>query len=372
MPMMLFDTRRQEVVPFDVGPIVTMYTCGITPYASSHIGHVATYLTYDVLQRRLRDRGHETRVVRNYTDVDDDILRKARELGVHYLDLAAGQIAVFERDMTALGLIEPYSAPRATSAIADIRRFIGAVLDNGHAYEAGGAVYFSVSSYDDFGKISGYDRPRMLELAAEHGGNPDDPNKRDPLDFILWQPSAPDEPAWDSLWGPGRPGWHIECSALALRELDTTIDLHGGGSDLIFPHHECESAQSEAATGEPFVRLWMHQAMVRMDGEKMSKSLGNLIFAHDLLEDYEPDAVRLGVLAQHYRTPWSWNGDIMPTAATRLKRWQAAGVGDGGLEAARAALDNDLDTPAAIVAIDAAASSGGVSEAAALLGVTIS
>jgi L-cysteine:1D-myo-inositol 2-amino-2-deoxy-alpha-D-glucopyranoside ligase len=199
--MMIYDTKARAVVPFEVGPIVTMYTCGITPYASSHLGHAAVYLTYDVLQRRLRDRGHETRCVRNYTDVDDDILRKARELGVHYLDLAASQIAVFDRDMTALGLIEPYSAPRATSAIADIRRLIGQVLDNGHAYQAGGGVYFSVSSFESFGSVSGYDRDRMLELAAEHGGNPDDPNKRDPLDFILWQPSAADEPAWDSLWG---------------------------------------------------------------------------------------------------------------------------------------------------------------------------
>lgn len=371
--MMLFDTKRQEVVPFEPGEIVSMYTCGITPYASSHLGHAALYLTYDVLQRRLRDRGHETRCVRNYTDVDDDILRKARELGVHYLDLAASQIAVFEKDMTALGLIEPYSAPRATSAIADIRRLIGQVLENGHAYEAGGGVYFSVSSFDGFGSLSGFDREHMLELAAEHGGNPDDPNKRDPLDFILWQPSAPDEPAWDSRWGPGRPGWHIECSALAMRELESpTLDIHGGGSDLVFPHHECESAQSEAASGAPFVRHWMHQAMVRMDGEKMSKSLGNLVFVHDLIDEgYDPAAVRLGVLAHHYRDEWSWNDQIMPEAAARLERWRAAGAGDEGLAATRDALDNDLDTPTAVAAIDAACATGGVSAAAALLGVML-
>ena len=214
--MRLYDTRSRTVVPFDPGPVVTMYTCGITPYDSSHLGHATVYLTYDVLQRRLRDLGHETRCVRNYTDVDDDILRKARELGVHYLDLAATQIAIFDRDMEALGLIEPYSAPRATSAIADIRRLIGQVLDNGHAYESGGGVYFSVDSFSGFGGVSGFSRDEMLALAAEHGGNPDDPNKRNPLDFVLWQPSAPDEPAWDSLWGPGRPGWHIECSALLI------------------------------------------------------------------------------------------------------------------------------------------------------------
>lgn len=369
--MMLYDTKAQAVVPFEPGPIVTMYTCGITPYDSSHLGHATTYLTYDVLQRRLRDRGHETRCVRNVTDVDDDILRKARELGVHYLDLAASQIAIFDKDMAALGLLEAWSTPRATSAIADIRKLIGKVLDNGHAYQSGGAVYFDVNSFDGFGGLSGYDRDEMVRLAGIHGGNPDDPNKRDPLDFILWQPSAADEPAWESLWGPGRPGWHIECSALAMRELDSaTIDLHGGGGDLVFPHHECEAVQSEAATGKPFVRHWMHQAMVYMDGDKMSKSLGNLVFVHELLKTHEADAIRLGVLQHHYRTEWSWNDEIMPAADSRLAAWRSAGAGDGAVAEVRAALDNDLDTPGAVSAIDAAASAGqGVSKAAALLGV---
>ena len=283
--MRLFDTARQEIVPFEVGPVVSLYTCGITPYDSTHLGHAATYLGYDVLQRRLRDLGHETRCVRNVTDVDDSILAKARDIGVHYLDLAAAEIARFDNDMVTLETIPSYSEPRATSAIPDIRGFIGMVLDEGYAYQAGGAVYFEVSKFPKFGTISNYTRDDMLAFAAERGGNVDDPHKRDPLDFILWQPSLPDEPAWDSLWGPGRPGWHIECSALCLRELGTTIDLHGGGSDLIFPHHECEAAQSEAATGEPLVRHWMHQAMVSMDGEKMSKSLGNLVFVSDLVKD---------------------------------------------------------------------------------------
>ena len=334
-PLRLYDTARQAVVPFEPGPVVTMYTCGITPYDATHIGHAATYLTYDVLQRRLRDRGHETRCVRNITDVDDDLLRKARELGVHYLDLAAGEIARFDDDIAALGLLPSWSEPRATSAIADIRGFIGMVLDRGHAYEAGGAVYFDVSSWPRFGEISHYDRDEMLRLAAERGGNPDDPNKRDPLDFVLWQPSADDEPSWETIWGPGRPGWHIECSALALRELGTTIDLHGGGSDLIFPHHECESAQSEAATGEPFVRHWMHQAMVRMDGEKMSKSLGNLVFVSELRKEWDTRAIRLAAVANHYRTAWEWNDDRMPEADARLRSWLAGGAGD--LEEAREA-----------------------------------
>ena len=371
-PMQLYDTVAGEVVPFEVGPVVTMYTCGITPYDATHLGHATTYLTYDVLQRRLRDRGHETRCVRNVTDVDDDILRKARSLGVHYLDLAAAEVARFDSDMAALGMLECWSEPRATSAIADIRGFIGMVLDRGHAYLSGGAVYFEVGTFPGFGELSKLDRTEMLHLAAQRGGNPEDPAKRDPLDFVLWQPSASDEPAWGSLWGPGRPGWHIECSALAMRELSTTIDLHGGGSDLIFPHHECERAQSTAASGEPFARHWMHQAMVRMDGEKMSKSLGNLVFVSDLLKEYDPRAVRLAVLAHHYRDSWEWRPAMMIEASERLERWQAAAFGDGPLSEVRAALDGDLDTPAALASIDGAVGRGrGVAAAAMLLGVDL-
>jgi L-cysteine:1D-myo-inositol 2-amino-2-deoxy-alpha-D-glucopyranoside ligase len=349
-----------------------MYTCGITPYDSAHVGHAATYLAYDILQRRLRDLGHDTQCVRNVTDVDDDILRKAREIGVYYLDLAAEEMARFDDAMRSLNLLPCFSEPRATSAIPDILGFIGMVLESGHAYQAGGAVYFSVASFDRFGQISHLDRETMLALAAERGGNVEDPNKRDPLDFVLWQPSAPDEPWWESLWGRGRPGWHIECSALAMRELGTTIDLHGGGGDLIYPHHECEAAQSEAATGELFVRHWMHGGMVRLDGEKMSKSLGNLVFVGDLLKEWEPAAVRLAILAHHYRPGWDWTDSLMPDAEARLAAWRASGAGDGALEEVRAALDDDLDTPAALAAMDAAASAGrGVSEAAALLGVTL-
>jgi L-cysteine:1D-myo-inositol 2-amino-2-deoxy-alpha-D-glucopyranoside ligase len=369
-PVRLWCTARREIVPFQPGPIVTMYTCGITPYDATHLGHAAVYVAYDVLQRRLRDLGHETRCVRNITDVDDSILGKARELGVHYLDLAAAETARFDDDMLALGMLEPWSEPRATSAIADIRGFIGMVLDQGHAYQAGGAVYFDVSTFPAFGTVSGYSREEMLRYAAERGGNVDDPHKRDPLDFVLWQPSLADEPAWESLWGPGRPGWHIECSALALRELGTTIDLHGGGADLIFPHHECERAQSEAATGEPFVRHWMHQAMVRMDGEKMSKSLGNLVFVSELRKQWDPMAIRLMIVENHYRTEWEWDDTRMPRAAERLERWRTAGRGTGALDEVRSRLDDDLDSPGAVAAIDAAAAAGeGVDQAAALLGI---
>src|SRR3954449_13323350 len=337
MVMRLYDTARQAVVPFEPGPIVTMYTCGITPYDAAHLGHAATYVTYDVLQRRLRDLGHQTQCVRNVTDIDDPLLEKARQLGVNYLDLAAEEMARFANCMDALGLLPAFCEPRATSAIPDILGFIGMVLDRGHAYQAGGGVYFEVASFERFGQVSHMDRAEMLSLAAERGGHPEDPNKRDPLDFVLWQPSADDEPSWESLWGPGRPGWHIECSALALRELGTTIDLHGGGTDLIFPHHECERAQSEAATGEPFVRHWMHQAMVRMDGEKMSKSLGNLVFVSDLLKKWDGAVIRTMLVENHYRTAWEWDEGRMPRAAERYERWRAAGAGDGGLDAVRAA-----------------------------------
>ena len=248
MTMHLYDTAKREVVPFTPGPMVLMYTCGITPYDATHLGHASTFLVYDILQRRLIDKGHEVRCVRNVTDVDDPLFAKARELGVHYLDLAAGEEARFNRDMVALDVLPVYSTPRASSAISDIRGFIGMVLDRGFAYTAGGSVYFDVSKFPTFGEVSHYSHEQMIDFARQRGGKVDDPHKRNPLDFVLWHPSADDEPSWDATWGPGRPGWHIECSALALRELGTTIDLHGGGSDLIFPHHECERAQSEAAT----------------------------------------------------------------------------------------------------------------------------
>jgi|SRR6185437_1316952 len=387
MGMRLYDTARGAVVPFEAGPVVTMYTCGITPYDAAHLGHAAVYLTFDVLQRRLRDLGHDTRCVRNVTDVDDDILRKARELGVHYLDLAAEEMARFDADMGSLGLLPVASEPRATSAIADILSLIGAALDGGHAYRSGGAVYFDVTTFDGFGKVSHFDRDEMLRLAAIHGGNPDDPNKRNPLDFVLWQPSLPDEPSWESRWGPGRPGWHIECSALALRELGDTVDIHGGGRDLVFPHHECETAQSESVTGQPFVRHWLHVGLVGLGGTKMSKSLGNLVFVGDLVKDVEPMAVRLALLDHHYRGDWEWLDGEPATAAARLDRWRstspagatagdgtdaAEAVDDGALDAVRDRLDDDLDTPGAVAAIDAHAADGRpVTAAAALLGVTL-
>ena len=212
----------------------------------------------------------------------------------------------------------------------------------------------------------------MRELAEEWGEQPDDPRKRNPLDFVLWRPSGPDEPSWEARWGSGRPGWHVECSALALRELGPTIDLHGGGVDLLYPHHECCRAQSEAATGQPFVRHWMHQSMVHLGGRKMSKSTGNLVFIADLREHHDAMAIRLALLLHHYRRPWNWTDDLLDDASARLARWRLAGPGEAALDEVRAALDDDLDTPAALAAIDAAATAGrGVSHAASLLGVAL-
>lgn len=370
--MQLYDTRRGAVVAFEPPEIVRMYVCGITPYDATHLGHAATYITYDILQRRLVDRGHEVRYVRNITDVDDDILRAAAKRGVHYLDLAFGETARFDEDMEALNTLPPWSEPRATGAIPDVRGVIDAIMEAGHAYESDGSVYFDTRAAADFGKVASLGRERMLVLAEEWGEEPSNPAKRDPLDFVLWRPSAPGEPAWESRWGSGRPGWHIECSALALRELGETIDLHGGGVDLLYPHHECVNAQSEAAIGGRFVTHWLHQSMVHLDGRKMSKSTGNLVFVHDLRDQVPAMAIRLALMIHHYRRPWNWDDSLLDEAIVRLDAWAASGSGDAALADVRAALDDDLDVPAAVVAIDRAVADGdGVSDAAALLGVSV-
>ncbi len=370
--MRLYDTAVGEVVEFTPGDLVTMYVCGITPYDATHLGHAATYVTYDVLQRRLLDLGHEVRYVRNITDVDDDLLRAADQRGVHYLDLAFGQTKQFDDDMAALNALPPWSEPRATGVIPNIRGIIDTLLTQGVAYVSDEVVYFDTAAVADFGSLSRLGENRMTTLADEWGEDPGDRRKRHPLDFVLWRPSQPGEPSWEARWGSGRPGWHIECSALALRELGPTIDLHGGGVDLLYPHHECCRAQSEAVTGQPFARHWMHQAMVHVDGRKMSKSTGNLVFVADLRQRHEGAAIRLALSVHHYRRPWNWTDGLLGEAEARLAAWRAAGAGDGALEATRAALDDDLDLPGALAAIDAAASEGcGVDQAARLLGIAL-
>ncbi len=370
--MRIYDTKTAGKVPLEVGETVRLYTCGITPYDAAHVGHAAVYLTFDVLQRRLNDVGVRTLCVRNVTDVDDDILRKARELDCNYLDLAASEMAKFDEDMAALRILSCHSEPRATSAIPQILSLIADLFEKGHAYEVNGWVYFDVSTFPRFGELSHYHYEEMITLSAERGADPTDPRKRNPLDFVLWQPSAKDEPAWESRYGAGRPGWHIECSALAMRELGDTIDIHGGGSDLIFPHHECEIAQSESATGKVFSKFWMHVGMVNLRGIKMSKSLGNLVFVHDLLKEYSPEAIRLAIISNHYRSSWEFSIELVEQAEERIARWRSNGVGDGAIELVRERLDDDLDVFGAALAIDEAVSAGsGVSSACRLLGIEL-
>ena len=353
MSMRLYDTARKAVVPFEPPDHVRMYVCGITPYDSTHLGHAATYLTYDLLIRRLEDLGHTVELVRNFTDVDDSILPKARELGVDFLELAESEIARFHMDMKSLETRPPGHEPRATEWIDSMVDLIVRLEDSGHTYQAEGVTYFDVTTFPDFGKLSGLDRNEMIELSRERGGSPDDPRQRDPLDFILWQPSADDEPSWDSPFGPGRPGWHIECSAMGMAALGSTIDLHGGGGDLIFPHHECEIAQSESVTGRPFATHWMHAGLVGYEGTKMSKSLGNLVFVSDLVTEIDPRAIRLALMAHHYRADFEWfDEEGMAAAADLVTLLHSVGevepVDRGGVvDEVRAALDDELDAPRA-------------------------
>jgi L-cysteine:1D-myo-inositol 2-amino-2-deoxy-alpha-D-glucopyranoside ligase len=388
MTLRIFDTAQRAVVPFEAGPLVTMYVCGITPYDSTHLGHAATYITYDLLIRRLEELGHEVRMVRNVTDVDDSILPKARQLGVPYLELAEAELARFRADMDALDMRPAFAEPRATESIDRMIAKIGELLDAGNAYLTHGTVYFDVTTFPRFGCVSQYPREHMVRLARARGGNPDDPHRRDPLDFVLWQPSLPDEPAWRAPFGVGRPGWHIECSVMAMTELGSTIDIHGGGTDLIFPHHECENAQSESLTGLPFVRHWVHSAMVSYEGEKMSKSLGNLVFVSDLLKIADARALRLALMQHHYRSGFEWHDTDLEDGTALLHRLLAAATCVDGADPApfaarvRAAIDDDLDAPRALEALDDLASavlSGGddpsapavLRELAALLGVDL-
>jgi L-cysteine:1D-myo-inositol 2-amino-2-deoxy-alpha-D-glucopyranoside ligase len=340
-----------------------VYVCGITPYDSAHLGHAFTYVHFDVMVRYLRHLGADVIHVQNITDVDDDILRVARERGVDYQELAEREVASFERGMKALGVTPPTHSPRATEYVPDMIDEVRALLAAGHAYERNGTVYFRVASDPGYGRLSGLSREQMLPLAAERGGHPEDPNKDDPLDFVLWQRSAQGEPWWDSLWGRGRPGWHIECSTMARRLLGQPVDIHGGGTDLIYPHHESELAQAEGVPGgRPFVLHWVHTGTVHMAGDKMSKSLGNLAFVDDLLDRHPPDAIRAFLLRHHYRQDWEFREEGLEM---ETRGGPSVGTGNGQATfdptAERAAfyraLDTDLDTPLAMRILDRAEAS---------------
>ncbi len=366
----LFNTLTQSLETFTpIDDTVRIYVCGVTPYDTTHLGHAFTYVSFDTLIRYLEYSGYKVRYVQNVTDIDDDVLRKARELGVAWDELGKRETARFLRDMDTLNVRRPDVYARATDQIAPIIEIVQALIEDDYAYVSEGSVYYDVKKDPDFGRMAHAiglnDYHAMLEIANERGNFPDDPRKKDPLDFVLWQAQAPGEPAWDSPWGPGRPGWHIECSAMSMRYLGEQIDIHGGGADLAFPHHTCEIAQSEHYTGKaPFSRFWAHTGMVYQDGEKMSKSLGNLTLVSNLVKDYSPDAIRVTLLSHHYRHPWEcFPADLRAaTEAVELFHHVRALVGRDAKgedtmlrDRFKVAMDDDLDTPEALLLLKQAA-----------------
>jgi L-cysteine:1D-myo-inositol 2-amino-2-deoxy-alpha-D-glucopyranoside ligase len=380
MTMRLRNTETRTVQPLEVeGRPVGVYVCGITPYDTTHVGHAFTYVAFDVLVRSLRAAGQQVRYVQNVTDIDDDIMRRARELGTTWDRLAAEETSLYEADMAALNVVPPDVSPRASQSVPKIIALTRTLEAQGHAYQRDGRVYFRVGSVTDYGRLSRLSYEDMVKLSKERGADPDDPKKQDPLDFLLWQESAPDEPRWDSPWGQGRPGWHIECSAMALEHLGPQIDVHGGGTDLIYPHHESEIAQSESATGvRPFARIWAHVGMLRYQGDKMSKSLGNLVLVRDLLQRHDADSIRVALLRHHYREPWEYTEDQLKDAATWTHQLggRAARLAAGPGESAavlQAALAEDLDTPRALRLLQERIEGGDASwrEAAGLLGLRL-
>ena len=329
----LYNTLQDEVTPFvPVNDRVTMYVCGITPYATTHLGHLFTYATADILIRYLEYCGCHVTYVQNLTDIDDAILREARKQHEHWQRLGQRWTVHFIEDMQVLNIRPPDHYPRATEVIADIITTVDALLRQaGVAYVSGGSVYFHINAWPEYGKLSGLSRQAMLQVANAQGSAPDDPHKHHPLDFVLWQAQRPGEPAWDSPWGPGRPGWHTECSTMARRFLGETVDIHGGGTDLLFPHHECERAQVECVTRRPpFVRYWFHTAMVWHAGEKMSKSLGNLVMARDLLQTCSADGIRLFLARHHYRQAWEHDATALADADRLAQHLRAAAAATGG------------------------------------------
>jgi L-cysteine:1D-myo-inositol 2-amino-2-deoxy-alpha-D-glucopyranoside ligase len=364
-PPRLYDSARRSVHPTDPGSTATMYVCGITPYDATHLGHAATMITFDLVNRAWRDAGLDVRYVQNVTDIDDPLLERAARDGEDWIVLAMRETALFREDMEALRIIPPARYVGAVESIPAIAGHVRELIASGAAYtldDGTGDVYFSVAVADRFGYESHLSRDEMLVLSAERGGDPERAGKRDPLDPLLWRGARDGEPAWDGGdLGPGRPGWHIECATIALGLLGDTIDVQGGGNDLLYPHHECSAAHAETLTGKaPFARHYVHAGMIGLHGEKMSKSKGNLVFVSRLRGDgVDPMAVRLGLLSGHYRADREWTDDVLKAGQERLARWRAAAAapagpsGEGLLAAVRESLADDLDTPATLAVVDA-------------------
>lgn len=388
-PVRLYDTADDEVRATTPGTVATMYVCGITPYDATHIGHAATYLTFDLVNRYWRAAGHTVRYVQNVTDVDDPLLERADRDGVDWRDLAASQVELFRGDMTALRVLPPEHYVGVVEEMGRVSEAVAALLGSGAAYRVPDDefpdIYFDISATGRFGYESRYDRETMLRLSAERGGDPDRAGKRDPLDPLLWRMARPGEPRWPSSMGPGRAGWHIECATIAGHRLGDTIDVQGGGSDLIFPHHEGSAAHAEALTGAArFAGHYTHTGLLAYRGEKMSKSLGNLVLVSTLVAaGTDPAAIRLALLADHYRTDREWTEALLTTAERRLTTWRSAAIRSGTdatpvVEDLLAALADDLDTPRALALLDAwavdnTADGSTVATAVdALLGVTLS
>ena len=359
--MKLYNTLSGEATEFAPadGNTVRMYVCGVTPYSATHIGHALSYVAFDVLRRYLEHLGYDVRHVQNFTDVDDKIIQRAEEQGIEPTELAERYIDDFFETMDSLNIRRAHIYPRATEEIGPIIETIGRLVSSGHAYASGGDVFFRVQKSEGYGKLS----HRTLEGMQAGSRIEIDENKEHPMDFALWKGARPGEPSWESPWGPGRPGWHIECTSMSMTYLGESLDIHGGGQDLVFPHHENEIAQSEASTGVvPFSRYWVHNGLLRLGGDKMSKSLGNLVSVEEALQQFTPDAMRLYFLSSHYRSPLSYSDEGCTAMERSLERLRHALGRNGGsvgepLDAEPyrqqffEAMDDDLNTPRALASL---------------------
>lgn len=357
--MKLYDTQQKQYIEPELGKEVKIYVCGITPYDSAHLGHIFTFMTYDLMARRLEDRGHKVTMVRNVTDVDEPMYARATKLGISYMELADSEISILHDVLRDLNFLPLSAEPRASDYISQMADAVSSLANKGFTYDLEGDIYFDVAKYSDFKTFSGFNDALLESLFADRGGNPLRKGKRDKLDFLLWKHiDDPNDPAqWDSSFGKGRPGWHIECSVMSNALLGKTFDIHGGGTDLIFPHHECEIAQSVALNGVIPAKIWSHVSPMLMAGEKMSKSLGNMVFAMDLLQKYNGAVIRLALMHYHHRMGGEWQEELLRSSKKLHQNFVAACTvstlenAKTLLEEVRAALDDDINTLEAIDAL---------------------